>query len=356
MAALEVGIFDTFAPEQATQIAAAYEAHIADARTAEQLGYAYHFFIEHQNARYPVISAPAVFLTALARATTTLRIGAMVFQLPMHHPVRLAQDTAMIDQLSGGRLEFAIGYGTQAREFDPWHIDYGRRREIGLEVMEVVLKAWAGSPFTHDGERFHFDGAMPQPLPFQQPHPPVWMGGHSPASIAYAAEKNFHFAQNMDVDRTIAEKFARFREAWKTHNHPGPPPRTMLVRHVHVAETDARARAEAEPFMLEGLTGQAGVARALALREDEKTPEMLEIARVYIESSKSFDFWVDEGLAFVGTPERVADAILAQQERCGYDILLAHHQITSMPYAMARASMQLFGERVLPRLRGAVSV
>lgn len=102
MAALEVGIFDTFAPEQATHITAAYEAHIDDARTAEQLGYAYHFFIEHQNARYPVISAPAVFLTALARATTTLRIGAMVFQLPMHHPVRLAQDTAMIDQLSGG--------------------------------------------------------------------------------------------------------------------------------------------------------------------------------------------------------------------------------------------------------------
>jgi alkanesulfonate monooxygenase SsuD/methylene tetrahydromethanopterin reductase-like flavin-dependent oxidoreductase (luciferase family) len=354
MATLEVGIFDTFAPEQAANIAAAYEAHIADAHTAEQLGYAYDFFIEHQNARYPVISAPAVFLTALARATTTLRIGAMVFQLPMHHPVRLAQDTAMIDQLSRGRLEFAIGYGTQAREFDPWRLDYGQRRAIGLEVMEVVLKAWSGSPFTHAGERLHFDGAMPQPLPYQQPHPPVWMGGHSPASIAYAAAKNFHFAQNMDVDRTIASKFARFRQEWKAHGHAGPAPRTLLVRHVHVADTDARARAEAEPFMLEGLTGQAGVARALALREDEKTPEMLEIARIYIESSRSFDFWIDEGLAFVGTPERVADAILAQQALCGYDILLVHHQITSMPYEMARASMKLFGERVLPRLRGAV--
>ena len=261
----------------------------------------------------------------------------------------------MIDQLSRGRLEFAIGYGTQAREFDPWRMDYGRRREIGIEVMDVVLKAWSGSPFTYEGKHFHFDGAMPQPLPYQQPHPPVWMGGHSPASIAYAAEKNFHFAQNMDVDRTIAAKFALFREAWKAHRHSGPAPRTLLVRHVHTARTDARARAEAEPFMLEGLTGQAGVARALSLREDEKTPEMLEIARVYIESSKSFDFWIDEGLAFVGTPERVADAILAQQARCGYDVLLVHHQITSMPYAMARASMELFGERVLPAPPGGPS-
>jgi alkanesulfonate monooxygenase SsuD/methylene tetrahydromethanopterin reductase-like flavin-dependent oxidoreductase (luciferase family) len=152
----------------------------------------------------------------------------------------------------------------------------------------------------------------------------------------------------MDVDRTIAEKFAAFRAAWKSHRHPGAPPRTLLVRHVHVAETDALARSQAEPFMLEGLTGQAGVARALALRDDEKTPEMLEIARIYIESSKSYDFWIDEGLAFVGTPETVARQIRAQHERCGHDILLLHHQITSMPYDMARASMRLFGERVIP--------
>jgi alkanesulfonate monooxygenase SsuD/methylene tetrahydromethanopterin reductase-like flavin-dependent oxidoreductase (luciferase family) len=349
---MELGIFDTFSPDQSADLATAYEAHIADARTAEQLGYKYYFFIEHQNARYPVVSAPSVFLTALARATTTLRIGAMVFQLPMHHPVRLAQDVAMIDQLSHGRMEFAIGYGTQAREFDPWRLDYGKRREVGVEVMDVVLKAWAGSPFTHDGEHFHFDGAMPQPLPYQQPRPPVWMGGHSPASIAYAAERNFDFAQNMDVDRTIAAKFEAFRSAWKTHDHAGRRPRTLLVRHVHVAATDAQARAEAEPFMLEGLTGQAGVARALALREDEKTAEMLEIARIYIESSKSYDFWIDEGLAFVGTPETVAGQIVAQQALCGYDILLTHHQITSMPYVLAQASMRLFGERVIPLLTG----
>jgi alkanesulfonate monooxygenase SsuD/methylene tetrahydromethanopterin reductase-like flavin-dependent oxidoreductase (luciferase family) len=347
-AGMELGIFDTFSPDQRDDLATAYEAHIEDAGIAERLGYKYYFFIEHQNARYPVISAPSVFLTALARATTTMRIGAMVFQLPMHHPVRLAQDVAMIDQLSRGRIEFAIGYGTQAREFDPWRLDYGQRRSIGLEVMEVVLKAWAGSPFTYEGTHFHFDGAMPQPLPYQKPRPPVWMGGHSPASIAYAAENNFDFAQNMDVDRTIAEKFAAFRAAWKSHRHPGAPPRTLLVRHVHVAETDALARSQAEPFMLEGLTGQAGVARALALRDDEKTPEMLEIARIYIESSKSYDFWIDEGLAFVGTPETVARQIRAQHERCGHDILLLHHQITSMPYDMARASMRLFGERVIP--------
>jgi alkanesulfonate monooxygenase SsuD/methylene tetrahydromethanopterin reductase-like flavin-dependent oxidoreductase (luciferase family) len=351
MGKLAFGIFDTFSPEQKSNMGAAYVEHVADARLFEALGYEYYFFIEHQNARFPVVSSPNVFMTAVAAATTKLRFGPMVYQLPMHHPVRLAQDAACIDHLSNGRLEFGIGYGTQAREFDGWCLDYSQRREVGYEAMDVILKAWTQTEFSHDGKHFHFKNALPQPQPLQQPHPPVWMGGHSPASIDYAAKNNFNFAQNMDTEQTIAHKFDRFRETWTNYGHAGPMPRTLLVRHIHVAETDEQARAEAEPYMLLGLTGQAGVARALALREEEKTPEMLEIARIYVATSKSYDFWIDEGLAFIGSPRTVIEQIRAQQELCGYDILLLHHHITTMPHAMAAASAKLFGERIIPEFR-----
>lgn len=347
MGNLAFGVFDTIAPDQRSDLAAAYDAHIAQACLAESLGYAYYFFIEHQNALFPVISSPNVYLAAVARATSTLRFGAMVFQLPMHHPVRLAQDAAMVDQLSRGRLEFAIGYGTQSREFVPWGIDFGMRRELGLEVMDVVHKAWTNDMFSHHGTHFTFENAQPQPRPYQQPTPPIWMGGHSPTSIAYAAESGFGFAQNMDVELTIAEKFKTYLEAYQRYDHKTLP-RTLLVRHVHVAETDDVARKEAEPYMLEGLAGQKGVARALSLKEAEKTPEMLEIARIYIESAKSYDFWIDEGLAFVGSPRTVARAIARQQQLCGYDVLLTHNQITSMPAELATRSLRLFGERVIP--------
>jgi alkanesulfonate monooxygenase SsuD/methylene tetrahydromethanopterin reductase-like flavin-dependent oxidoreductase (luciferase family) len=245
------------------------------------------------------------------------------------------------------RLEFAIGYGTQSREFSPWGIDFTLRRELGLEVMEVVQKAWANDIFSHHGAHFTFENAQPQPRPFQQPSPPIWMGGHSPTSIAYAAESGFGFAQNMDVEHIIAEKFASYLDAWKRYDHKTLP-RTLLVRHVHVAETDDVARSEAEPFMLEGLAGQKGVARALSLKEPEKTPEMLEIARIYIETAKSYDFWIDEGLAFVGSPQTVTRAIERQRQLCGYDVLLTHHQITGMPSHLATNSLRLFGERVIP--------
>ena len=150
MSALEFGIFDTLSsePRGASEI---YARHIKKAQTAEALGYKYFFFIEHQNAGFSCVTSPAVYLAALAQATRTLRIGAMVFQVPLHHPIRLAQDTATVDHISGGRLEFAIGYGTRLGEFQPWHVDYGERRAMGLEVVDILRKAWANETVSHEG-------------------------------------------------------------------------------------------------------------------------------------------------------------------------------------------------------------
>lgn len=355
MRPLEFGIFDPTAipDDQGPGItAAAYEAHLADAQMAERLGYDYFFFIEHQNAGFACISAPTVYLAALARATRSLRIGAMIFQLPLHHPIRLAQDIAMIDHLSRGRVEFAFGYGTRTREFEPWKVPFNERRTMGQEAMEIVLKAWSGRVVTHHGAFWTVDKATPQPRPHQQPHPPIWLGAHSHASFDYAAARNFNVAQIFQVEAAVIEKFTYFRAAWRACRHPGPRPRTLLVRHVHIAATDRAARAQAEPFMLKGIQGPAGVERALKLRPEEATAEMRELARVYHDTSTSVEFWVDEGLAFIGSPDTVAAAIDAQRQRVGYDILLLNHQFVDMPREMYTASMRLFGETVIPALGG----
>jgi alkanesulfonate monooxygenase SsuD/methylene tetrahydromethanopterin reductase-like flavin-dependent oxidoreductase (luciferase family) len=156
------------------------------------------------------------------------------------------------------------------------------------------------------------------------------MGAHSETSMDYAADMNFNVAQNLDTEPVATQKFEYWRRAWHARGHSGVMPRTLFVRHVHVAETDEQARAEAEPFLREGILGQAGVARAASLRPDEKNPAMLEIARIALETTRSYDFWIDEGLAFV--------------------------QITSMPSELALSSLRLFGESVIPALRGAVPV
>lgn len=344
MAKLNFGIMDGFDAEASGGVPAdMYDAHIRFAQAAEQVGYRYYFFIEHQNSYFTCISAPNVYLAALARETSALRFGPMVYQVPMYHPIRLAQDCAMVDQLSRGRLEFGLGYGPQKHEFDRWKVPFTERREMGNEAMEIIMKAWTEDSITYDGEYWSFDEALPKPKPYQKPFPPVWLGAHSTTSFDYAAEKNFHVAQNIDVDSVAAEKFAYFRKAWEARGHAGPMPMQMLVRHVHVAETDEQARAEAEPSMLRGMRAKPRV-----LAPEERTAVMEEIVRVYEATNNSYEFWIDNGLALVGSPHTVIRRLEEQQAKAGYTVFCAQHQFTGMPPEVAEKSMRLFGEEVIP--------
>jgi alkanesulfonate monooxygenase SsuD/methylene tetrahydromethanopterin reductase-like flavin-dependent oxidoreductase (luciferase family) len=360
MTKLAFGLFDSFSEAEMSGVPAdVYEEHIRLARTAEELGHRYYFFIEHQNAPFAYISSPSVYLAALAQHTTALRFGPMVYQLPMHHPIRLAQDAAMLDHLSRGRLEFGLGYGIHEHEFLRWKLPYAERRAMGNEAMEIILKAWTQESLTHTGKYWQFDEALPKPKPYQKPYPPVWVGAHSTFSFDFAAQHNFHVAQNIDTDATMAEKFAYFRRVWKERGHHGPMPQMMVARHVHVAETDAQARAEAEPFLLHGFFAGKRAREIIAQTRigwgadprgtgGERNPDIVERGRVFQELTKSYAFWVDNGIALVGSPDTVCRKLEEQRRRVGYDVFCAQHQISDMPKELMLKSLKLFGQKVIP--------
>ena len=236
---------------------------------------------------------------------------------------------------------------------------------MGEEVMDIVLKAWTEDSVTYTGKYWKFDEALPKPRPYQQPYPPVWVGAHSKTSFDYAARHNFNVGQNIDVDAVVAEKFDYFRAAWTATGNPGPMPRTLVARHVHVAETDEQARAEAEPQLLKGFFGgDAGMRKIAATRigvggdprmtGGERTPDIDERGRVFAELTKSYDFWIDNGMAIVGSPETVAHRLRDQQQRLGYDVFLAQHQLGDMPREQAIKSLELFGHEVIPALASAL--
>jgi alkanesulfonate monooxygenase SsuD/methylene tetrahydromethanopterin reductase-like flavin-dependent oxidoreductase (luciferase family) len=360
MAKLLFGIFDAFSEtEMAAPPGEVYEEHLRAAYEAEQLGYRHYFFIEHQNAPFAFISAPNVYLAALAQRTSSLRFGPMVYQLPMHHPISLAQDTAMVDQLSKGRLDFGLGYGVHQHEFLRWNLPFAQRRAMGLEAMEIILKAWTEESVTYNGTYWQFDEALPKPKPYQQPYPAVWVGAHSTISFDYAAKHNFHVAQNIDVDLVVAEKFDYFRKVWKEQGHSGSLPHIMLARHVHVAETDQQARAEAEEYLLQGFFGGTRGREIIASTRigwggdergtgGERTPDIVERGRVFQELIRSYDFWIDNGIALVGSPDTVSRRLEEQRKLIGHDLLCTTHQIGDMPRDLALRSQRLFGEQVIP--------
>jgi alkanesulfonate monooxygenase SsuD/methylene tetrahydromethanopterin reductase-like flavin-dependent oxidoreductase (luciferase family) len=357
MGQLEFGVWDGFAAhEMALSPVAAdvYEQHLQEAQLAEELGYHYYFTIEHQNSHVGQITAPSVYLCAVAQRTSRLRIGAMIYQLPFYNPMRLAQEAAMLDHLSRGRLEFGTGIGVHEHEFIRWNLPFYQRREMSTEALEIIVKAWTEETVSYQGKYWQFDEALPAPKPYQKPYPPIWVGAHSPASLEYAAKHNYHVSQNLDVDSVVAEKFELYRRVWRQCEHPGPMPRTFLMRAVHVAETDEIARAEAErPLLMTRTLGRDGIARTrIGFKGNEDTPTARELARVFQGMSSSYDFWIDNGLALVGSPETVARRLAQQRQLIGYNLFCANHRFGPMPVEQSLKSLKLFGDEVIPAFRG----
>src|ERR1700731_3917470 len=160
MAGLDFAFWDVLqTPDRGAGVADDYDDHIRLAQRIEALGWHSYFVIEHQNTPQGT-SSPSVYLTAVARETSTLRLGAMMWQLPFYHPLRLAQDVAMLDQLSRGRVEFGTGIGVHEHEFIRWGMDFYQRAAVSEEVLAIVKMAWTQDEVTYKGKYFQLDEAL----------------------------------------------------------------------------------------------------------------------------------------------------------------------------------------------------
>src|ERR1051325_11667372 len=271
MPTLDFAFWDAVSDADAqANVADVYERHIRLAQKLETLGWHSYFTIEHQNSPVGRITSPAVYLTAIARETSHLRLGTMIWQLPFYHPLRLAEEVAMLDQLSHGRVEFGVGFGVHEHEFIRWGMDFYQRHEIGDEILRIVKLAWTQDEVTFEGKYFHFDEAIPLPKPFQKPYPPIWAAVHSNESFEWAARNNLHAAKNLDTDEVVEQRFNPFGWVWKEGGHAGPPPRMFLMRNVHVAETDEKAPAEARQYLAQGNLRFAGSPAACPDRPEKR--------------------------------------------------------------------------------------
>lgn len=348
-----------------TNMADVYDEHIRLAQQIERDGWHSYFVIEHQNSPIGRITSPNVFLTAVARETSSLRIGAMMWQLPFYHPIRLAQDIAMLDQLSRGRVEFGSGIGVHEHEFIRWGVDFYQRAAISEEVLQIVKMAWTQNEVTFKGKFFNFDEALPQPQPYQKPYPPIWAAVHSDVALEWAAKNNYHVAQNLDTDDVIARKFDHYRNVWKSCGHEGPMPRVFLMRQVHVAETDEKAHEEARQFLVAREGGAVPVGggpiertrigwgtHARGMGRDSERPDDKARGEVMARARQSYEYNLENGLAVVGSPETVIRILEESKKKIGYDIFCCNHEIGQMPKEMSQRSIDLFGKEVVPAFKG----
>ena len=181
---MKFGLYSSIAsPPRGEHLERAIDEVIAEAQLAEASGFDSCFFGEHHQDKDGFLPSPLIVATAVASHTRRLNVGTSVVLLPLHHPVRLAEDVITLDLVSKGRVILGVGIGYQAADFRAFNVPMEHRVTLFEESVDILRKCWSGEQFSHRGKHYTLEDVQIRPRPFQQPSPPLWIGASVPAAV-----------------------------------------------------------------------------------------------------------------------------------------------------------------------------
>jgi natural product biosynthesis luciferase-like monooxygenase protein len=331
--------------------AAAYHDALDQAAYADALGFDAVWIAEHHFSEYGIVPDVAVLAAALAQRVKRMRIGTGVSILPFLHPIRAAESFAMVDQLSGGRLDFGVGRGYQPSEFTGFGVAMDESRERFDESLEIIHRAWTEETVTFEGRFYRLRDVRVVPKPVQRPHPPIWMAAVSPESFELAARKGYRIlsAPSITPPGLVAEGYARYRRVWIEGGRRPEDLEIPAVHFTYVGATEPRARREPEQCAMWYFRTFARL--VASERPQELAPDYRFYARAR-EHLETVDYGrlYDDVLLF-GDIERVVDRIARLREELGVTYLLTWMNFGGLESELARDSLRRFAEKVMPRFR-----
>ena len=245
-----------------------YRPMIDLARVAESSGFTtvtvghHHFMAEN-------LSDPLTVLAAVAARTERVRVGTGIFQLPIHHPLRVAEQVATLDELSGGRVTLGVGLGWWPTEYEAFGSAFGERGARMEEALEILGQAWSGRPTSFDGRFYRFPEVTVHPRPVQRPHPPLWVAGLADPAVRRAARRGDAWiagpVQSLDAVRSCLAVYRAECAAL------GRPAEWVLRRYAWLGTDGDQVREQVLPRYVDGLDGPlegvgGGAGRAGAVR------------------------------------------------------------------------------------------
>jgi alkanesulfonate monooxygenase SsuD/methylene tetrahydromethanopterin reductase-like flavin-dependent oxidoreductase (luciferase family) len=345
-----------------------YQEYIDQLAYGEELGFDGLVLNEHHQNVYGLMPSPNLVASALTQRTRRAKIVVLGNLLPLHlNPLRVAEEYAMIDSMSGGRLiaGFAVGGGPEAFNYD---IPQPQARTRYWEAVDLIHRCWTeDGPFSHEGRHFPLRYVNIWPKPEQRPHPPIWIpGALSIETMEEVAKRGYCYFLSSRAHGAATRKAAqRFAEIIKSHGGKFDPWRMGILLSVYVSETDESARAESREGIwyflkncLKGhlrkegrtLTFGPGVPSTSVrsweqyLKNTDPNAKMLGDAA----SWEELDAW---GSITYGSPKTVREKLWSLIEQAGVGNLLIQFHFGNMRPELARKSMRLFATEVAPALR-----
>jgi alkanesulfonate monooxygenase SsuD/methylene tetrahydromethanopterin reductase-like flavin-dependent oxidoreductase (luciferase family) len=334
---MDLGLFDIaqIDPTDPDDSYAVYRRRLDDLALADEVGLTYAFTAERHflvNYRCP---APTAWLGAASQRTTSIRLGVMANTLPIHSPVRLAEDVAVLDHLTNGRLDVGLGLGHRVEELIALGVDPAKRIEIFQERFMILQALWNGGQVTIDSEYNTIKEVAIHPLPLQEPHPPIWYAGGDPGATSWAGSHGMNLAIGFKPLRDLIPAAAGFKagrialDETLDEGETLPPAKIALMRHLVLAETTERARTE----MIDTLQMlHSPHAPAEGSRGNRRTEAAAEAERL-----------LKQEIFIAGGPEQVAKDLLFAERALAVDVFLANIYAAGITDDQARRTIRLLG-------------
>ena len=339
---LRFGLFD-WIDSSGIEVADLYEERLKYLEYADQAGFYCYHLAEHQATPLSMAPSPALFLAAAAQRTRRLRLGPLVYLLPLYNPVRLTQEISMLDHLSRGRLELGVGRGVSPYELGFFNVTPQEARGMFQEAFSSIITGLSEGKLSCQGEFYSIDEVRLHMRPFQRPYPPLWYPTDNADSIRWLAQEGINTISHYAPMEKVRELFDLYKSEWQQNRHKTDrlnahvaDPKYGIVRHVYVAETDGQALREAK----EGFSGFIQNFNYLRVQHGDTSGRAEYLA--------DFEGRMKDGLHIVGSPESVRQQIAEQIEITGANYFVGSFFFGTLSFEQTMNSLRLFGEEVIP--------
>jgi alkanesulfonate monooxygenase SsuD/methylene tetrahydromethanopterin reductase-like flavin-dependent oxidoreductase (luciferase family) len=328
---MKVGVLQFFGwRDREVPIEKIYESALSRIETMDQSGYDAVWLAEHHFSGYSVCPSVHVMATHIAARTHHLRIGTAVTLAALYHPLRIAEEIALLDVLSGGRVNWGAGRGFDPIEFRVFDVPMEESTERFREAVEIVLEAWSKEKLSFNGRFHRYDDVEVLPKPLQRPHPPAWVAASSLGAIDWAAERGHSILMDPhSAHSQIAYKLDHYRQGLETSGHSESQRQLPIARLLAVAETDS----EAETVARRGAEFTSRYIPKEAIAAFRADGKIVDPAAHYMDD-----------VIIHGSPERVVDTLKRLEEEIPLDYLLLS--------PVSERTFELFTDRVLPHVAG----
>ncbi|HEV7886204.1 MAG TPA: LLM class flavin-dependent oxidoreductase [Acidimicrobiales bacterium] len=333
-----------------------YNRYLDELILADELGFDGVCVNEHHQNAYGIMPSPNLMGSILARQTKNAKIAIVGNALPLYDPpTRVAEEFAMIDNISGGRLiaGFVVGGGPEYYSFS---MNPAHARERFAEAHEIIMRAWTEpGPFEFIGKHYKLRYVNTWPRPVQQPHPEVWIpGAGSLETMEFVAKHHYAYMGIPYFHISVFDRtFRMFREACEREGYEYDPLQAGWLEPIYVAETDEQARAEYEShfwYFVKRLLPGINISPPgyTSLRSIEN---ILKGAKTFAINLETWDEVVEGQYAIVGSPETVTEKLIESLRRLGTGNLLGLFQLGTLPAHLTKKNLELFATEVMPKLR-----